>query len=143
MPLVIRTYDIDFAGIVSNIVYIRWLEDLRLLILDAYLPLQEQIAQGRVPVLAETNIKYRRPLRLFDNAVAYMWVAAVGGVRWTLQAEIVLNGEMMTTATQIVAFIDTQTMRPVPPPGDLVERFRAEQALYNQLTAPPNAHTAS
>ena len=29
-PLPIRTYDIDFAGIVSNIVFIRWLEDLRL-----------------------------------------------------------------------------------------------------------------
>ena len=27
-PLPIRTYDIDFAGIVSNIVFIRWLEDL-------------------------------------------------------------------------------------------------------------------
>ena len=26
-PLPIRTYDIDFAGIVSNIVFIRWLED--------------------------------------------------------------------------------------------------------------------
>ncbi len=25
----VRTYDIDFAGVVSNIVYIRWLEDLR------------------------------------------------------------------------------------------------------------------
>ena len=25
-PLPIRTYDIDFAGIVSNIVFIRWLE---------------------------------------------------------------------------------------------------------------------
>jgi len=30
VPLPVRTYDIDFAGIVSNIVYIRWLEDLRL-----------------------------------------------------------------------------------------------------------------
>ena len=28
LNLPIKTYDIDFAGIVSNIVYIRWLEDL-------------------------------------------------------------------------------------------------------------------
>ena len=28
-PLAIRTYDIDFAGIVSNIVFVRWLEDLQ------------------------------------------------------------------------------------------------------------------
>ena len=38
-PLPIRTYDIDFAGIVSNIVFIRWLEDLRLGLLDQAYPL--------------------------------------------------------------------------------------------------------
>ncbi len=32
--LPIRTYDIDFAGIVSNIVYVRWLEDLRLAMME-------------------------------------------------------------------------------------------------------------
>ena len=36
-PLPIRTYDIDFAGIVSNIVFIRWLEDLRLALLERLL----------------------------------------------------------------------------------------------------------
>ena len=30
MPLKVQGYDIDVAGIVSNIVYVRWLEDLRL-----------------------------------------------------------------------------------------------------------------
>ena len=38
-PLPIRTYDIDFAGIVSNIVFIRWLEDLRLGLMDQAYPL--------------------------------------------------------------------------------------------------------
>jgi acyl-CoA thioester hydrolase len=28
------TYEIDFAGVVSNIVYVRWLEDLRNLFCD-------------------------------------------------------------------------------------------------------------
>jgi len=40
----VHTYDIDFANIVSNIVYIRWLEGLRLAMLDRYLPLQTQLA---------------------------------------------------------------------------------------------------
>src|SRR5947208_6147204 len=44
--LAVRTYDIDFAGHVSNIVYIRWLEDLRLQFLNEHLPLQEQWANG-------------------------------------------------------------------------------------------------
>ncbi len=46
LVLPVKTYDIDFAGIVSNIVYIRWLEDLRLEILDAYLPLQKMLEDG-------------------------------------------------------------------------------------------------
>ena len=41
LNLSIQTYDIDFAGIVSNIVYIRWLEDLRLKMLETYLPLEQ------------------------------------------------------------------------------------------------------
>lgn len=30
MPITVKTYDIDFMGIVSNISYVRWMEDLRL-----------------------------------------------------------------------------------------------------------------
>ena len=44
-PLPIRTYDIDFAGIVSNIVFIRWLEDLRLGLLDQAYPLIRALAE--------------------------------------------------------------------------------------------------
>ena len=44
-PLPIRTYDIDFAGIVSNIVFVRWLEDLRLGLLDQAYPLVEALAE--------------------------------------------------------------------------------------------------
>jgi acyl-CoA thioester hydrolase len=135
-PLVIHTYDIDFAGIVSNIVYIRWLEDLRLMMLDAYMPLHEQMAKGHVPVLAETNIQYKRPLRMFDKPIAYMWVAGFGGVRWTLGAEFVLDGVVTTAATQTTVFVDSQTMRPVPPPEHLVARDHTEQAAYEQTPQP-------
>jgi acyl-CoA thioester hydrolase len=37
--LPVRTYDIDFAGVVSNTVYVRWLEDLRLEMLAHHFPL--------------------------------------------------------------------------------------------------------
>ena len=40
LDLPIKTYDIDFAGIVSNIVYIRWLEDLRLKMINCKYYLQ-------------------------------------------------------------------------------------------------------
>jgi acyl-CoA thioester hydrolase len=49
MPLRIVTYDIDFAGVVSNIVYIRWLEDLRLRFMEVHYPLEQAIKDRSVP----------------------------------------------------------------------------------------------
>ena len=43
-PIRVQGYDVDFAGIVSNIVYIRWLEDLRYQVLEAYYPLPQLLA---------------------------------------------------------------------------------------------------
>ena len=63
----VGTYDIDFAGIVSNIVYLRWLEDLRLAMLEAHLPLEDQLAAGTTPVLLSTEIEYLRAIRLLTN----------------------------------------------------------------------------
>jgi acyl-CoA thioester hydrolase len=58
IPLPVRTYDIDFAGIVNNIVYIRWLEDLRMEILAHHFPLDEQLKNGIAPVVVQTRMNY-------------------------------------------------------------------------------------
>ena len=68
-PLPIRTYDIDFAGIVSNIVFIRWLEDLRLALLDQAYPLVRALAEDVAPILLATRINYRRPVTIADPLV--------------------------------------------------------------------------
>ena len=119
LNLQVKTYDIDFAGIVSNIVYLRWLEDLRLEILETYLPLKQLMAQGYCPIIASTEIKYKKALRMFDRPVAKMWVSELGRSRCTLQAEICLNKQIVTTATQTGFFINLQTMRPMPIPQEL------------------------
>ena len=117
----VQTYDIDFAGIVSNIVYIRWLEDLRLKLLEEYLPLEKQMAQGFGPVLASTQIEYNLPLRLFDRPVGRMWVDRLGTTSWTIRAELLLGDKLVSTAVQAGAFVNYSTLRPVPVP----EEFRA------------------
>jgi hypothetical protein len=72
----VQTYDIDFAGIVSNQVYIRWLEDLRLEFLDTYAPLDRLLADGLVPVLVSTeNIVQARPQIVRSAA----WTHLAGG----------------------------------------------------------------
>src|SRR3954464_14680370 len=90
-PITIRGYDIDLAGIVSNIVYIRWLEDLRTRILEVYFPIERQLDLGFPPGLASTSINSRRPLRFGDQPVGTVWVNAFTKARWTLSSVIRLG----------------------------------------------------
>lgn len=115
----VKTYDIDFAGIVSNIVYLRWLEDLRLEMLEAYLPLEQLMARGYCPIITSTQIEYKKALKMCDRPVGKMWLAKLSKLRCTLQAEIHLNNRIVTTATQVGFFIDLGIMRPMPIPEEL------------------------
>lgn len=99
LDLPIKTYDIDFAGIVSNIVYIRWLEDLRLKMLESHLPIEKLMSKGYFPTVNSTQIKYQKALRLGDRPVGRMWMSQLGRLRCTLQAEICLGQEIAATAT--------------------------------------------
>ena len=119
LNLPVKTYDIDFAGIVSNIVYLRWLEDLRLKILESYLPLEQLMARGCGPVIASTQIEYKKALRICDRPVGKMWIAQLGKLRCTLQAEITLDSQIVTTAMQTGFFVNLETMRPMAMPQEL------------------------
>ena len=123
LNLPVNTYDIDFAGIVSNIVYIRWLEDLRLKMLEVYQPLEKLMAGGYCPIVNSTQIEYKKALRMFDYPVGKMWMSELGRLRCTLQAEIYLNREIVTVATQTGFFINLQTMRPIAIPKAIAEIY--------------------
>ena len=115
-PLLIRTYDIDFAGIVSNIVFIRWLEDLRLGLLDQAYPLIRALAEDTAPILLSTRISYRRPVTIADPLVGRMRVAGLTRVRWRLAAEFSVNGALHAEAEQKGLFMRLSTRRPIAIP---------------------------
>lgn len=135
IPFRAQTYDVDFAGVMSNIVYIRWLEDLRVKILDEYLPLDVLLEQGVSPILARTEINYRRPLRLDDRPVGRMWTSKIGRASCTLKAEFILEGTVVADAVQIGSFIKLDTGRPIPLPKELREQFDA--CLAEEKTPEP------
>lgn len=129
LPFAVKTYDIDFAGHVSNIVYIRWLEDLRLHFLDTYFPLADQMAESYAPILIRTEIDYKRALRLFDAPIeGQMWLSDAGRLKWCLEAEFTLDTEVVAASVQHGVFIDMTTHRPIPLPAPLRERYHAEIA---------------
>jgi acyl-CoA thioester hydrolase len=84
LPIIVKTYDIDFANIVHNRVYIRWLEDLRQQLLTKYYPMEAMLADGVSPILTRTEIDYRWPVRFGDAVIGRMWVSDLTRVRWTV-----------------------------------------------------------
>jgi acyl-CoA thioester hydrolase len=124
--LPVRTYDIDFAGIVGNIVYVRWLEDLRLAMMEETYPIAQALAEDVAPILLETRIAYERPVRIDDALVGRMWVTDMGRLKWRLAAEFTVAGERRAAAEQTGIFIRLSTRRPIAPPLALRRRYAPE-----------------
>ncbi len=112
----VQTYDIDFAGVVSNIVFIRWLEDLRLGLMEEAYPLIRALAEDVAPILVATRIAYRRPVTIADPLVGRMRVASLGRVRWRLAAEFAVGDKVHAEAEQEGLFMRLSTRRPIAIP---------------------------
>lgn len=117
------TYDIDFAGVLNNGVYIRWLEDLRGMFAEPILPLAEADRRGIVPTLSRTEIDYLAPVRYPDKLEGRMGMLEHGRARFVLWAEFTSQAAGIVTARarQIGVFVYRATLRPAPLPAE----FRA------------------
>jgi acyl-CoA thioester hydrolase len=114
------TYDIDFAGVVSNISYIRWLEDLRNLLAEQTLSLGEAFQRGIAPTLMHTEIDYLAPVRFPDLVTGRMWLAEHGRSKRELAAEFQSQAmdKLVARARQIGVFVALDTLRPVRLPEE-------------------------
>lgn len=123
LQLPVRTYDIDFAGIVSNIVYVRWLEDLRLEMLSHSLPLEELLQNGIAPLILQTKIDYKQAIQMIDRPIGKMWVESLASLRWIVSAEIAIAGEISAIAQQTGIFINLETKKPIRIPAQLQQQY--------------------
>lgn len=111
----IYTYQIDFVGHVNNIVYIQWLENARIKLIEAMGLSITQLAHEDeiLPIITETDIKYKKPLYLSDKVQIEVWVSEMFNVSANFKFRFLNEkGEVCSTAQQKVLFIDKATMRP-------------------------------
>jgi acyl-CoA thioester hydrolase len=116
LPITVKTYDIDFMGIVSNISYIRWMEDLRLQFLEVHYPLQKLMSELIVPVLSHTHLDYKRPIRMHDQVIGSIWMDKFDSSGWIANMEFTVKGKLAATGAQGGVFINIATMKPANPP---------------------------
>lgn len=112
MNIEVKPYDIDFMCIVSNITYVRWIEDLRMEFLKTHYPLDQLMRDGHVPIIQSIALNYRRPVRMMDNVTGCIWMESFDSPKWTAGMEITVNGKTASTATQSGVFISLATMKP-------------------------------
>jgi acyl-CoA thioester hydrolase len=100
LSLNVNTYDIDAAGHVNNIVYLRWLEDMRNFLFSQFCPLRNILEIGYYPMVAACEMKYKKSIKLFDRPVGRMFVKDYRRGIFYLKAEIKVAGKMVFTAEQ-------------------------------------------
>lgn len=111
----IYTYQIDFVGHVNNIIYIQWLENARIKLIEAMGLTITQIAQedGMLPIITETLIQYKKPFFLSDKVHIEVWVSEMFNLSANFRFRFLNEKcEVCSTAKQKVLFIDKATLRP-------------------------------
>lgn len=96
----IKTYEIDIAGHVNNIVYVKWLEDLRCKFFEQFFPIDSLLAQNLYPVITSTNISYKRQLKLGDKPTGFIWTQDIKHNVMTLKIKFIINEKICVQAEQ-------------------------------------------
>ncbi len=128
MDIFVGTYDIDFAGHVSNIVYLRWFEALRLKIFDEYYPLKKVMDEGYLPIITSHFIEYKRAIKLFDSPKGQMWIDSISKARLKFRGQIRVDGELATEAIHEGIFLSSRTMKPTKIPQGIVALCESQNA---------------
>ncbi len=96
----IKTYDIDAAGHVNNIVYIKWLEDLRVKLFEQLLPISTLLYLNLYPVVISTNIVYKKQLKLSDKPSGYVCVQNIMHNMMMLKFNFTIDKKVCAVAEQ-------------------------------------------
>lgn len=105
----VRTYDIDVAGHVNNIAYIRWIEDLRGGLLESRFPTAELLRRNLYSVVTATSIRYRKQLRLGDKPNGSIWIDSIGHGVMSLKVIIRKPEIVIATAEQTCVLMNLLT----------------------------------
>lgn len=127
--LPIRAYDIDAMGYVSNIVYIRWFEDLRHHFLDKYYPFARMMNDRVSPVIIHSEADYLHHLSIFDKPEGICRLRSYSFTKWVMDLEVFQGDKVHCRGIQKGYFIDLERHKPTPVPQAMKQILEEELAL--------------
>jgi acyl-CoA thioester hydrolase len=118
--------DIDELNHVSNIVYLRWVQDVAVAHWQAVASLESK--RSIVWVVLRHEIDYRSPAVLGDSLLARTWVGEATGITFERHTEIIRDGDkrVLVQARTIWCPINTETGRPTRVSREIREQFSAQ-----------------
>ncbi len=119
-------FDTDAAGVVHNIVYLRFIETARTLLAIQMGMSFEEIARTQIhPVVTRTEIDYKRPALLGDKLLVNGRVTECSAARFWCEFEIVRpsDGALIVSCRQSLALVQMPQGRPVRLPVGFPESF--------------------
>lgn len=116
-----KSYDIDFAGIASNIAYHRWLEDLRIAVIAQVKPVHELAGMGFTLALVQTLIDFKAPIHLGDRIRGRQAITRIGNTSIVFETEMTRadSGVVVAAARQTAVILDEESRHPSPVPDFL------------------------
>lgn len=109
IPFKVNTYDIDIAGHLNNIVYVRWLEDLRIKCFSNICDLQKLLADNFYLVVASCEMKYKKQIKLFEKPVGRMTLQSYARGIFIFTSEIAVGNCISFNATQKCVLVNLKT----------------------------------
>ena len=125
-PIQVMFFDTDCAGVVHNIVYLRFIEVARTLLAEQLgMGLVEMAASQSFPVVVRTEIDYKRPARLGDHLVVHGRLESVERLRFWCAFEIrrPADGAVIAVSRQMLAVVQMPAGKPIRLPEDWSTRF--------------------
>lgn len=122
----VHSFQVDFGGVVSNTVYVQWMEIGRGVLMQAAgMPMREVWETGWTPVVVHTSIDYKRPFHLDDTVHAELWLSELTPLKARIQHRFRdAEGTLYTTGEQVVVFVGREALRPTRLSDDLLAPFR-------------------
>lgn len=114
--------DIDQLGHVSNIAYIRWVQDVAVAHSEAVgLGYAAYVNMGAVFVVRRHEVDYLRPALRGDRLVVRTWIDSAQAAKCKRATEIerVADGVVMARAMTTWGFIDVARQRPTRIPDEV------------------------
>lgn len=124
----VRSYELDFLGHVNNAVYLQYLEQARLTLLEELgYPLRALIDREWRNAVVHISIDYRREALYGDVVVVHSEVETIGRTSITLRHRLIREGDEESPLAEARVVLVWQDLdgRPTPVPDEIRRALEA------------------